>query len=960
MAQDEPVLLLPPSTTTAEEAGSTMYTSGEDMDLESDKGSIISPAATPSLSGRKRLASGLGNLGNTCFMNSTLQCLAHTEPLRKYFLSGEYEADLNRDNPLGTGGELATQFANLISEMWGLPMKRRNVLGSNDSNFSNSFSSAVYPRSFKYTLGKHAEQFIGYDQHDSQELATYLLDALHEDTNRVTKKPYVEKPEQGEDEPDDIAASKAWGLHLQREDSRVLENFMGQVKSRLECCAANCNRVSTTFDPFMYLSVPIPGATDRTVKLMFVPLDPTKRIKEVEVTLNKTSSITKLMNRMNEELVADGFINEPILLEDLCAVDVFNHDVFTWYQQDSDIDKIRKTDHTYVYQLRPLKEIRELSEDAENMSQGGIAFGETRSKHSFKLDVATMTKLNKDDDWQKTLEYYCRHPSLFYSLFNPNRGTMEERMQFHKKLDRFIDICHKEISECETTGIKRGREERESDGDAGTKSDLAVSPSEDSIQGLLDRCDTSHTFKDVKTRHDVAILEFCAKKLRQYILKLVNEKRNKYKDGYEINIVMRRPRNPSSIYDYSNKNFTTPMIVRLQSNTTVYSLRKELAKRFSRSLKDVPRVKIETAEESSSTNKDLSFGSPELNILLQIPMTYDKKSTYTKSHASSSKLGMLDTDGSANDNGGRTEVYAKETNEAEQTLISDVVGPHGTVNLVWPYELCEQEFDLVEFESIEPGKTDSDMSELSKNQQKITVMDCIEKYCQKEQLEETEMWYCNRCKEHVRAWKQFHLYRAPPILIVHLKRFHFSASTHRRDKIDAYIDFPLEGLDLRGLVSHYSEEEKPIYDLYAVSNHYGGLGGGHYTAYIKSDDGTWSHYDDSRVTTDIGTDTVLSNAAYVLYYRRCDLRVGEDFEDIAASQMVYDQPETVRDSSEVSSNNTAQAGDDDMAIDGDGSSRTCSSPLGSIDGDSEPANSGNIVSFVTDLETGNEDEFPLQ
>jgi ubiquitin carboxyl-terminal hydrolase 4/11/15 len=88
----------------------------------------------------------------------------------------------------------------------------------------------------------------------------------------------------------------------------------------------------------------------------------------------------------------------------------------------------------------------------------------------------------------------------------------------------------------------------------------------------------------------------------------------------------------------------------------------------------------------------------------------------------------------------------------------------------------------------------------------------------------------------VRAWKQFHLYCAPPILSVHLKLFHYSATTHRSDKITALIDIPLEGLDLREMVSHYVEGEEPIYDLYAVSNHYGGLGGGHYTAYTLSDD----------------------------------------------------------------------------------------------------------------------------
>lgn len=61
---------------------------------------------------------GLQNIGNTCFMNSGLQCLSNAYVLTKYFLSEAYISEINENNVLGTGGKLARSYANLLEELW--------------------------------------------------------------------------------------------------------------------------------------------------------------------------------------------------------------------------------------------------------------------------------------------------------------------------------------------------------------------------------------------------------------------------------------------------------------------------------------------------------------------------------------------------------------------------------------------------------------------------------------------------------------------------------------------------------------------------------------------------------------------------------------------------------------------------------------------------------------------------
>ena len=61
---------------------------------------------------------GLQNLGNTCFMNTSLQCISSCSELTNYFLTNHFKKDINEKNPIGTKGILARAYANLLKNMW--------------------------------------------------------------------------------------------------------------------------------------------------------------------------------------------------------------------------------------------------------------------------------------------------------------------------------------------------------------------------------------------------------------------------------------------------------------------------------------------------------------------------------------------------------------------------------------------------------------------------------------------------------------------------------------------------------------------------------------------------------------------------------------------------------------------------------------------------------------------------
>ncbi len=179
---------------------------------------------------------GLKNLGNTCFLNSSLQCLSATIPLTDYFLGYDYRSEINKNNFLGTGGKLVTAYAELAKQMW---------LGN---------KSVVEPVDFKKQLQTFAPQFMGYHQHDAQELLAFLLDGIHEDLNRVKERPYVEDRD-CDGTNDEKDAVENWKNYLRRNKSLIVDMFQGQLRNTCKCL--KCGHVNIRFEPFMYLSLPI-------------------------------------------------------------------------------------------------------------------------------------------------------------------------------------------------------------------------------------------------------------------------------------------------------------------------------------------------------------------------------------------------------------------------------------------------------------------------------------------------------------------------------------------------------------------------------------------------------------------------------------------------------------------------------------------------------------------------------
>ncbi|EFE37805.1 ubiquitin C-terminal hydrolase, putative [Trichophyton verrucosum HKI 0517] len=850
--------------------------------------------------GKARGVTGLSNLGNTCYMNSALQCVRSVEELSHYFLMGEYKKDLNPNNPLSHNGDVAKAYANLLHQIF-------------DVQGSASFA----PRNFKVTIGRYGPSFSGYGQQDSQEFLLFLLDGLQEDLNRIQKKPYIEKPDSTDEMVHDKVAlqrfaDRCWEIYKARNDSVITDLFSGMYKSTVVC--PECDKVSIIFDPFNNLTLQIPIENSWSHKIMFFPLH--KPPVNIDVDIDKNSGIKAVKQFIAKKMNVNA--------DRLVMAEIYKHKFYKLFDHSQSIadHQISEGDTIAMYELESVP----TSYNPEKPRR--FRFSSEEPAVGFNSPKADRMLVPIYNRGRVRRGYGQLQRGLFgvpmYVVISREEAYDYDAV-LRQILARVANLTTRDIlREDDGLGVTRAQQQ------AGEDSDTVVMNEDDtqaygqtikasSVEGEDGLVDVSMRDAD----HDEATAARCNNNYNDN-----DNSDNKGADDEELAPVLR----PGSFIPPMLRNlFDVRYIATNDSEPTGFSIINE-AREYPLMLSRVPDGKSSSSSGSSSNNgggggaskmvfgrradvesvassdDELSGPAQPVNVMRTRAAVAADDEMSTNSSSAETK----DDSGSETDSdrmAGATSLLrsgkARSSSSKQKAAKKPVqrrlpyVKPGDVIVLDWNEETYDGVFgDEDELygdndeggdgglrgrptwtnvsDVVDPEVTSKRQLRSRKKRRGITLDECLDEFGREEILSENDAWYCPRCKEHRRASKKFELWKAPDILVMHLKRF--SANRIFRDKIDAVVDFPLE-LDMSGRVQMVEEGESMVYDLIAVDNHYGGLGGGHYTAYARNFvDGLWYEFNDSHVTMKRDPSSVVTSAAYLLFYRRrSDVPLGGSF-----------------------------------------------------------------------------------
>ncbi|CAJ2509958.1 Uu.00g058580.m01.CDS01 [Anthostomella pinea] len=835
-------------------------------------------------SGRTTGCVGLGNLGNTCYMNAALQCVRSVEELTKYFLAGEWERELNRDNPLAYNGDIAGAYAQLLKDI-----------------YKDSAPSSVMPRQFKNAIGRHSTGFSGYGQQDSQEFVGFLLDGLQEDLSRIKKKPYIEKPDSTDEMINDPVAirrmaDEVWGITRKRDDSVIADLFTGLYKSTLVCPC--CGKVSITFDPFNNLTLQLPVANKWSHEVKFYPLN--DRPINIRVEVDKHDSVKALKDFVSART--------GVPAERLHGAEEWKDKFYKHYPDAASVsEEIGTKDDPSMYEL----EAKPTNTGAKPQKQQRLGMG---VRSMVDEDEVNVTSWDTEQSQSLLVPVFHRRPDTHKSGYYKSRWSACVAPYFivvTPREARSEDAIRRKVLEKVATFTKHpmfARQE-ESDSSDSTEAEMIGPNGSDtsssggskviaqSVKGeddlvdvhMKDAGDSQGTARSHSVRHQF------------------NHKRPVWVDTNRFL--------PAELQNLFAMGYFSENGTHLPTGFNTVSDDKEYPSLSSRAQPESPSSEDQddNATNGTASNDDSSsdeVSRPSTNTpptrmndesdddspyqITKVTKSFTMRPKQSRQVKTSKKLSGKKAKGRQNMKGKKGakrvrqqqhKIDRKQALESEDAFDSNEPlsdgGPlirYGEAIVVdWTTSSYNEIFGTddngksldVSNATDTMADPDLDKSQAARAKRKkngISLEECLDEFERDEILSEQDMWYCPRCKEHRRASKKLDLWKSPDILIMHLKRF--SSSGFRRDKLETLVDFPIENLDISSRVLAKDDGKQEVYDLIGVDCHYGGLGGGHYTAYAKNFvDGQWYSYNDSSVSK-ISPDRIMDSSAYLLFYRR--------------------------------------------------------------------------------------------
>nr|XP_018670070.1 ubiquitin carboxyl-terminal hydrolase 32 [Ciona intestinalis] len=828
-------------------------------------------------------ASGLSNLGNTCFMNSGLQCISNTRPLTKYFLENKHLFELNRTNPLGMKGHIAKRYCDLTQELW------------------SGASKTVAPLKLRWTISKYAPRFNGFSQHDSQELLAFLLDGLHEDLNRVQTKPYVELKD-SDGRPDEEVAQEAWENHLARNQSIIVDLFHGQIRSRVRCL--HCNAFSTRFDPFTFLSLPLPMDNSMYLDVIVIRLDGEIPVR-FGLRLNMDDTFVEVRKHLAEKCKISM---EAVLLSEVLGATIKS------FLQDNLKVRSLSIGNIYAYEIPPpVKAIVRATPNGESRTGSAgnspnTLRGQKVNGMEFAQTIKRVGSLVHETNKQSVTNPAALHIENKNASCNLVNSAVEPKQDnTDSKSGNTDSTCSTEVivqepsSSSNSTFYISNKNENQNQSESGLNVDGISGTKRTSFSRRL--CEAG----DMQTQ--------CAGYVVAY------HRKTFHTDVYFLSSQKHRP-----------SLFGLPLVVPCVPGRPKKDLYSAVWKLVSRLVSPLPPQEATAVNHAQDCDDSMGSQYPFLlRCVDAFGMSCGNKCPWfrfcTGCIIDCSDDPWQQTSGHISIDWDPTALHLRYQPSAEREVKDDA--------------------------SVEEGHRGA--------QQRIDLNHCLRAFTTEEELGKDELYHCGKCKTRQLAKKKLDIWRLPPTLIIHLKRFQFvngrwikshkvvdfpktdfdpSSFMTKRDeenidietsevtassitdsdpvktsiitsksspdakpsKPKPHISFeadephvtpgPVEngaspapeegkksGLTARKRKPSFREESPPLYDLYAVSCHSGILGGGHYIAYAKNKvNNKWYCYNDSSCK-EVSADNICVETAYTLFYER----QGIDYDDFMPS-----------------------------------------------------------------------------